>query len=69
MHSMPMDSDSLPRVVVTDIYNESLVISDNQSRPRSESIDGVKGMESISIYSLWGRALRARTRLIYRDNL
>ena len=61
MHTMPMDSDGFPGVVVTNIYNESLLIGDNESRARGESIDGVEGMESLSIYCL--------TRYIYGDNL
>ena len=69
MHAMPVDGDSLCRVCIVNVYNESLLVGDDEGGGRSESVDGIECAERLAIYCLWGRALGAGAAICHWDNL
>ena len=69
VHAMPVDGDSLCRVCIVNVYNESLLVGDDESGGRSESVDGIECAERLAIYCLWGRALGAGAAICHWDHL
>ena len=69
MHTMPMNGDGFPWMIIANIYNGGLFMKYNEGRTRDETIDRCKGVERLSIHCLRGRTVRTGAWLIYRDHL